>query len=151
MPTPSCISGSHGPPLPHYKQLYRSSESESFFAISVLQCDSKFVSAHVTPPLLSYNWLYQARSQNDDGPFMCCPLSSYRMALAVVIYYATVCILPALSGCVEYTRRAKAFSWFTLVFGLVSLSGSGSMLVYQVSVERLRTMKCSNDDEVCSF
>ncbi len=72
------------------------------------------------------------------------------MALTVVIYYATVCILPALAGCVEYTRGAKAFSWFMLVFALLSLVGSGSILVYQVSAECTETMKRSNDKEVCA-
>ncbi len=72
------------------------------------------------------------------------------MALAVVIYYATVCIFPALSGCVEYTRRAKAFSWFMSVFALFSLVGSGSMLAYQVSAEYTETMKRTND-KVCLF
>ncbi len=69
------------------------------------------------------------------------------MALPVVIYYATTCILPALPGCVEHTRAAKAFSWFMLVFALLSLVGSGSILVYQVSAE---TMERSIDKEVCA-
>ncbi len=101
-------------------------------------------------PQLSSLILSYVRFENDDGPFLCLLTSSSRMALAVVIFYATACIFPALSGCDEYTRRAKAFSWFMLVFALLSLMGSGSMLVYQVSTEYTETKECSID-KVCWF